>query len=147
MEEARAASLPLLCTAVLQTAVLSCAVAHTRHNGWRLVGALFLVFYGAPTLMVAIEAVYLPEARPADIVLLLLIYPRTVLAVRAGHLLHCVDATLAAHVDTLGQDACLDRHPAFSAVLMGTNLLQAADLPVGLRIAHLVEVVEDPLAP
>jgi len=67
-EEAQTAPLPLLLASLLHAAVLSYPILRSRWNGWRLVAAIFLVFYGVTTLMVAIEAVYLPEALPPDLV-------------------------------------------------------------------------------
>jgi len=68
VEEAQAAPLPLLLVSLLHAAVLSYPILRSRWNGWRLVAAIFLVFYGVTTLMVAIEAVYLPETLPPDLV-------------------------------------------------------------------------------
>jgi hypothetical protein len=72
-EEIRTAPAMLLLVSLLQAAVLSYAILRARWSGWRLVGAVFLVFYGVTTLMVAIEGVYLPDALPPDLVLRLLI--------------------------------------------------------------------------
>jgi hypothetical protein len=58
---------------LLQAAVLSYPIVRARWRGWRLVGAVFLVFYGVTTLLVAIEGIYLPDALPPDLVLHLLI--------------------------------------------------------------------------
>ncbi len=63
----------LLLVSLLQASVLSYVVVRARWSGWRLAGAIFLVFYGVTTLMVAIEAVYLPAALPVDLVLHLLV--------------------------------------------------------------------------
>jgi len=67
-EEAQTSPLPLLLASLLHAAVLSYPILRSRWNGWRLVAAIFLVFYGVTTLMVAMEAVYLPEALPPDLV-------------------------------------------------------------------------------
>jgi hypothetical protein len=63
----------LLLVSLLQAAVLSYAILRARWSGWKLAGAVFLVFYGVTTLMVAIEGVYLPDALPPDLVLRLLV--------------------------------------------------------------------------
>ncbi|MDF1514942.1 MAG: hypothetical protein P1S60_14120 [Anaerolineae bacterium] len=68
-----AAPVLLVLTAFLQTIVLSYAVLRTGRHGWRLFVALFMAFYGISTLMVAVEAVYLPDTLPLDIVLPLLV--------------------------------------------------------------------------
>ncbi len=67
-EEAQTTPLPLLLASLLHAAVLSYPILRSRWNGWRLVAAIFLVFYGVTTLLVTIEAVYLPEALPPDLV-------------------------------------------------------------------------------
>jgi hypothetical protein len=72
-EEVQAAPAMLLLVSLLQAAVLSYPVVRARWSGWRLVGAVFLVFYGVRTLMVAIEGAYLPEALPLALVLHLLV--------------------------------------------------------------------------
>jgi hypothetical protein len=68
VEESRTAPTSLLLVSLLHAAVLSWPILQSRWTGWRLVGAIFLVFYGVTTLLVAIEAVYLPEALPPDLV-------------------------------------------------------------------------------
>jgi len=73
VEEAQAAPATLLLVSFLHAAVLSWPILRSRWTGWRLVSAIFLVFYGVTTLMVAIEAVYLPEALPPDLVVKLLV--------------------------------------------------------------------------
>ncbi len=73
LEEAWAAPATLLLVSFLHAAVLSWPILRSRWTGWRLVGAIFLVFYGVTTLMIAIEAVYLPEALPPDLVVKLVV--------------------------------------------------------------------------
>ena len=73
VEEARIAPATLLLVSLLHTAVLSYPILRSRWTGWRLVAAIFLVFYGVATLMVTIEAVYLPEALPLDLVIRLVV--------------------------------------------------------------------------
>jgi hypothetical protein len=73
VEEAKTAPGMLLLIAFLHTAVLSYPIIRSRWNGWKLAAAMFSVFYGVTTLMVAIEAVYLPEVLPPDVVLRLLV--------------------------------------------------------------------------
>ncbi|MEJ2734700.1 MAG: hypothetical protein P8189_14225 [Anaerolineae bacterium] len=72
-EGVRTAPAMLLLVSLLQAAVLSYPIVRARWSGWRLVSAIFLLLYGVTTLMVAIEAVYLPEVLPADLVRHLLI--------------------------------------------------------------------------
>jgi hypothetical protein len=72
-EEARTAPAMLLLVSLLQAAVLSYPILRSRWTGWRLVGAIFSVFYGVTTLMVAIEGGYLRDALPPDLVLHLLV--------------------------------------------------------------------------
>jgi len=73
VEEAQVAPATLLLVSLLHAAVLSWPILRSRWTGWRLVGAIFLVFYGVTTFMVAIEAVYLPEALPPDLVVKLVV--------------------------------------------------------------------------
>jgi hypothetical protein len=73
VEEAKTVPGTLLLIAFLHTAVLSYPIMRSRWSGWKLVAAMFAVFYGVTTLMVAIEAVYLPEVLPPDVVLRLLV--------------------------------------------------------------------------
>jgi len=73
VEETQAAPATLLLVSLLHAAVLSWPILRSRWTGWRLVAAIFLIFYGVTTLMVAIEAVYLPEALPLDLVVRLLV--------------------------------------------------------------------------
>jgi hypothetical protein len=72
-EGVRTAPAMLLLVSLLQAAVLSYAIVRGRWSGWRLAGAIFVVFYGVTTLMVAIEAVYLPAVLPLDLVQHLLV--------------------------------------------------------------------------
>jgi len=72
-EGAKSAPAMLLLVSLLQSAVLSYPIVRSRWSGWRLVGAIFLLFYGVTTLMVAIEAIYLPEVLPPDLVLHLVV--------------------------------------------------------------------------
>jgi len=73
VEEAQVAPATLLLVSLLHAAALSWPILRSRWTGWRLVGAIFLVFYGVTTFMVAIEAVYLPEALPPDLVVKLVV--------------------------------------------------------------------------
>ena len=63
----------LLLVSLLHAAILSWPILRSRWTGLRLVSAIFLVSYGVTTLMVAIEAVYLLEALPPDLVVKLVI--------------------------------------------------------------------------
>jgi hypothetical protein len=73
VEEAKTVPGTLLLATFLHTAVLSYPIIRSRWSGWKLVGAIFSVFYGVTTLMVAIEGVYLPEQLPPDLVLKLVV--------------------------------------------------------------------------
>jgi hypothetical protein len=68
VEDARTAPFALFLVSLLQAAVLSYAVLRSRWRGWRLIGAIALAFYGISVLMVVIEAVYLPDALPLEVV-------------------------------------------------------------------------------
>jgi hypothetical protein len=72
-EAIRSAPVMLLLVSLLQAAVLGCPIVRAHSSGWRLVGAVFLVFFGVTTLLVAIEGVYLHDALPLDLVLHLLV--------------------------------------------------------------------------
>jgi hypothetical protein len=72
-EEVRTAPAMLLLVSLLQAVVLSYPIVRARWSGWKLVGAVFLVFYGITTLMVAIEGVYLPDELPPHLVRHLLV--------------------------------------------------------------------------
>ena len=63
-EKVRTAPAALLLVSLLQAAVISYPILRSRWTGLRLVGAIFAVFYGVTTVMVAIEAVYLPDELP-----------------------------------------------------------------------------------
>lgn len=72
-EKVRMAPATLLLVSLLQATVLSYPILRSRWTGWRLVGAIFSVFYGVTTLMIAVEGVYLPDALPLDLVVRLLV--------------------------------------------------------------------------
>jgi hypothetical protein len=60
-----AGALPLLTVCFLETAVLSYLILRSRWTGWRLVAAIFFVFYGVTTFMPQIEsAVFLTRLPP-----------------------------------------------------------------------------------
>jgi hypothetical protein len=69
----QAAPLLVLLVSFLHASVLSYPIIRSRWNGWRLIGAIFLLLYGVMYLMTAIEAVYLPEILTQQIVLGLLV--------------------------------------------------------------------------
>jgi hypothetical protein len=73
VEGAQVAPASLLLVSLLHAAVLSWPILRSRWTGWRLVGAVFLVFYGVTTLIVAIETVYLPDTLPLDLVIRLVV--------------------------------------------------------------------------
>jgi hypothetical protein len=68
VEDARAAPMALLLVSLLHVAVLSYSILRSRWRGWQLIGATALAFYGISVLMVIIEAVYLPDALPPEVV-------------------------------------------------------------------------------
>jgi hypothetical protein len=61
-----AAVLPaLLVASLLEAAVLAYLILRSRWTGWKLVGAVFLAFYGSNTVVTQIESlVYLPHQLP-----------------------------------------------------------------------------------
>ncbi len=57
--------LPLLIVCFLETAVMTYLILRSRRSGWRLVAAVFFVFYGVTTFMPQIEsAVFLTRLPP-----------------------------------------------------------------------------------
>lgn len=59
----------LLLSCLLQAAVLSFLILRSRWSGWKLVGAVFVAFFGASNLVAAVEAaVYLPTQLPSGMV-------------------------------------------------------------------------------
>jgi hypothetical protein len=63
--QAGAGALPLLVVCFLETAVLTYLILRSRWSGWRLVAAIFFVFYGVTTFMSQIEsAVFLTRLPP-----------------------------------------------------------------------------------
>jgi hypothetical protein len=73
VEEPQVAPASLLLVPLLHAVALSWPILRSRWTGWRLVGAVFLLFYGVTTLLVAIEAVYLPDTLPLDLVVRLVV--------------------------------------------------------------------------
>ena len=69
----QAAPAIVLLVAFLHVSVLSYPIIRSRWHGWRLISAIFLLFYGVMYLMTAVEAVYLPEILKPQIVLSLLV--------------------------------------------------------------------------
>lgn len=55
------APLALLVTVLLDTAVIVLFAQRPRFDGWKLVGVIFVLFYGVKTLLVGIEVVYFSE--------------------------------------------------------------------------------------
>lgn len=72
-EEVRTAPGMLLLVSLLQAAVLSYPILRARWSGWRLAGAISLLFFGVTTIMVAVEGVYLPDELPPHLVRHLLV--------------------------------------------------------------------------
>jgi hypothetical protein len=63
--QAGAGALPLLVVCFLETAVLTYLILRSRWTGWRLIAAVFFVFYGVTTFMPQIEsAVFLTRLPP-----------------------------------------------------------------------------------
>ena len=63
--QAGGGALPLLTACFLETAVLSYLILRSRWSGWRLIAAIFFVFYGVTTFMPQIEsAVFLTHLPP-----------------------------------------------------------------------------------
>lgn len=59
--------------ALLNAIVLSIPILRTRWSGWRLILALFLVFYAVSTLLVAAEAYYMSDVLSTDLAIKLLV--------------------------------------------------------------------------
>jgi hypothetical protein len=67
--DAGATLLPLLISSFLQTVVLTYIILRSRWTGWKLVGVVFLAFYGLHTVVAQIEsAVYLSTQLPPGMV-------------------------------------------------------------------------------
>lgn len=64
------AALPiLLLVSLLQAAVLAYLILRSRWSGWKLIGAVFLAFYGLSTIVTQIESVvYLPTQLPPGLI-------------------------------------------------------------------------------
>ena len=61
--------LTLLVASLLQTTVLAYLILRSRWSGWKLIGAVFLAFYGLNTIVAQIESVvYLPFQLPPGMV-------------------------------------------------------------------------------
>jgi hypothetical protein len=59
----------LLVASFLETAVLTYIVLRSRWEGWKLVGAIFLAFYGTMTIVAQIESIiYLPRQLPPGMI-------------------------------------------------------------------------------
>jgi hypothetical protein len=63
----------LLFVFFFHASVLSYPIVRSRWNGWRLICAMFLLYYGVMYIMTAIEAVYLPQILTPPLVLSLLV--------------------------------------------------------------------------
>jgi hypothetical protein len=57
-------ALALLVVSCLNTAILSYAIIRSRWAGWKLIGAIFLVFFGISTFMSQIETAYFVTRLP-----------------------------------------------------------------------------------
>lgn len=69
----RTAPFMLLLMALLDTAVLAIPILRARWARWKLVGTIALLFFGVKTFVVALEAVYLTDVLPPDVVQTLLV--------------------------------------------------------------------------
>jgi len=67
-EQSRAAGLTILAVCLLQTIVLSHLIIRSRWNGWRLMAAVFFVFYGVATFMSQIESVIFLTRLPSGMI-------------------------------------------------------------------------------
>lgn len=74
----------LLGMAAVDTAVLALLLPRLRGSGWRLATAVFLLFFGVKTALVAVEAAYLPEVLPPEILPPLLVNGLATAAVISG---------------------------------------------------------------
>ena len=64
----------LLAASLLEAAVLAYLILRSRWTGWKLVGAVFLAFYGSNTVVTQIESlVYLPHQLPPGLISQLLV--------------------------------------------------------------------------
>ena len=67
--EAGASLLGLFGVSLVETVVLTIVILRSRGWGWKLVGAIFLAFYGVNTVVAQIESlVYLPGRLPAGMI-------------------------------------------------------------------------------
>ncbi len=57
-------ALALLVVSCLNTAILSYVIIRSRWAGWKLIGAIFLVFFGTSTFMSQIETAYFVTRLP-----------------------------------------------------------------------------------
>ena len=79
--EAGASLLGLFWVSLVETVVLTIVILRSRGWGWKLVGAIFLAFYGVNTVVAQIESlVYLPDQLPPGMIPQLF----TVGAIQAG---------------------------------------------------------------
>jgi hypothetical protein len=59
----------LLLVSLVQASILSYLILRSRWSGWKLVGAIFLAFYGSMTVVAQIESiVFLPRQLPAGMI-------------------------------------------------------------------------------
>ena len=67
--DAGATSLALFVASLLETAVLTTIILRSRWSGWKLVGTIFLAFYGLNTVVAQIESiVFLPHQLPPGMI-------------------------------------------------------------------------------
>ncbi len=60
---------PLLASSLLQTVVFTYIILRSRWTGWKLIGVVFVAFYGLHTVVAQIEsAVYLPTQLPPGMI-------------------------------------------------------------------------------
>jgi len=67
--DAGATSLALFVASLLETAVITTIILRSRWSGWKLVGSIFLAFYGLNTVVAQIESiVFLPHQLPPGMI-------------------------------------------------------------------------------
>jgi hypothetical protein len=64
-EEAAVAALALLAVCVLETVVLAYLILRSRWTGWKLIGTVFLAYFGTTTVMSQIESAIFITSLPA----------------------------------------------------------------------------------
>lgn len=71
----------LLLVALVDTTIFSYAINRSRWHGWRLIAAVFIIFYSLTTLLVGVETLYLGDILPPEQVYKLLLNGAIVAAI------------------------------------------------------------------